>query len=375
VQSSFLWALAIFVLINVFLNKENQSKAIAAATATARLSDYDGVERDPNYLEHAPNVVLIGSSLLIQPEWYVDRRLPLKEPWGKSTIISLSNYHLAQGLDNELARQGFVNPHVYSLAVGGALISDAYLLLYHYLKSYPKPKVVVLDCAPRSFNDTGVTQPDCTPIFDYCFRQQDFPELHKLYLRKFDAKANYIFSRIFFTYHYRQWLSELVKKHFSFALSDISQRFYSKPSTSSIQEETSLDAKKTPLSKDAGAVKLAKSLEEYKGRYWCMSPELLGPQLRFLNRFCELCAVNQIKLIVVNMPLSRKNRALLPKGFYAVFTRAAESSVRSPAVFKNLPELMEWPADCYDDSVHLNEKGGTVLNHWLAQFITKAIAQ
>jgi hypothetical protein len=372
-KSSFCWALLLFIAANCFLNKEDRQKGIAAATSRAQLFDYVGVERDTDFLYHAPNVVLIGSSLLIHPEWNVDRNLHLTEPWGKQTIISASSYHLAQGLDNELSRLGFEEPHVYSLAVGGALMSDDYLLLYHYLKNHPKPAVVVLDCAPRSFNDTGVTQPDSTPIFDYCFQLQDLPDLHKLYLKKFDAKVNYLCSRVFFTYHHRQWLSDVTQKHIASTLGNLQKGLCSISSQlasidTGAQGVQSFRTNSVTASPDE--VKFATSLHEYKDRYWCTSRERLGPQLRFLKLISQFCASKEIKLIVVNMPLSKENRQLLPKGFYTDFVTDV-ATVGSRAIFLNLSSQGDWPRTCYDDSVHLNEKGGVKLNHLLAATIMK----
>jgi hypothetical protein len=364
VKSTFCWSLLFFLLFNLFLNKEDEKKGVVAATLRARLFDYAGIERDPGYLEHTPNIILAGSSLLLRPEWSVDRTLHLHEPWGKRTIISASDYHLAQGLDNQLASSGFEDPHVYDLAAGGALISDAYLLFYHYLKSHPKPSVVVLDCAPRSFNDSGVTRPDCTDIFDCCFRLQDLPELRRFYLNGFDATANYLCSRLYFMYHHRQWLVSEAKERISSSISTVSRFIHSDLSTTQRACNTSSSA---TISKSAAKTK-QDNLCEYQFRYSQTNRLLLAPQLKFLRLFANLCDAKQIKLIVVNMPLTRENRDLLPSGFYSDFTKDVATAIGPRATFINLAHA-EWSSDCYDDSVHLNAKGGMKLNHLLADAI------
>ena len=362
--------------MNIFLNAEDRSKGIAPDTRSEQLFDYAGTEESPKYLTHTANVLLLGSSLFLHAEWSVDRTIPITEPWGKTTIISESHYHLAQGLENELTKEGSEPSHVYNLAAGGALISDAYLLLFHYLQKHPKPSVVVLDCAPRSFNDTGVTEPDATPVFDYCFQIQDFPELHKVYLKGNSAKVNYVLSKVFFLYHHRKWLSESAQKWLVQPLTDATQVAQSKPPTKIPQygatSHTTNEIENGPtVERSEESLRMAKSLQEYKDRYRFMTRYALCPQLRFLERIEDLCTEKQIKLIIVNMPLSKENKKLFSDGFYDSYRADVAKTVRSPAVFIDLAASENWPMSCYHDSVHLNEKGGARLN----KVIANAIAQ
>lgn len=370
-KTRFCWALLIFVAANCYLNTVDRSKGIAPDTIREQLFDYAGTEESPKYLNGTANVVLLGSSLFLHPEWAVDRKLPITEPWGKVTIVSESHYHLAQGLGNELARAGFQDPYVYNLAAGGALISDSYLLLFHYLKNHPKPAVVVLDCAPRSFSDTGVTEANATPIFDYCFQLQDFPELHSTYLRSRDAKANYFLAKLFFTYHHRKWLCESSE---NWLLQRLTEGIETLPSRSTAGATAVLASggEKVPLAAETeAALRMKKSLHEYRDRYLCISRERLEPQLRYLKRIEDLCAEKQIKLIVVNMPLSKQNRELLSAGFYSDFRADVAKSLGARAVFIDLASSDDWPASLYHDSVHLNDQGGARLNQVIADAITR----
>jgi hypothetical protein len=366
--------------VNCFLNAEDRSKGIAPGTRSEQLFDYAGIEESPKYLTHTANVLLLGSSLFLHPEWSVDRTIPITEPWGKTTIISESHYHLAQGLENELAKEGFEPPHVYNLAAGGALISDAYLLLFHYLHRHHKPSVVVLDCAPRSFNDTGVNEPAATPVFDCCFQIQDFAELHKDYLKDTNAKANYVLSKVFFLYHHRKWLSESAQECLVQPIIDAAQVTQSKTPTKIAQQRAKLSVpnrmEQVPTRETTKeSLRMANSLQEYKDRYKWMTRYALGPQLRFLERIEELCADKQIKLIIVNMPLSKENRKLLLEGFYDSYRADVAKTVRSPAVFIDLALSEDWPASCYHDSVHLNERGGARLNKVIANAIMQGAWQ
>ena len=425
-KSRFACAMALFLCFNFLLNQQDQVQGFAPSTARARLFDYPGAESNVLCLKEPPNILLLGSSLLIRPEWSVDRTLPTDELLVKNTIVSECHYHLARGLGNEFERIGFQNPHVYSLAVGGGLISDSYLLLQRYLNAHPAPQMIILDCAPRSFYDSRITEPDRTPVFDYFFSFQDFCQLHHLYLRTFTAKANYLLSRVCFTYHHRLSLSEAVQQKLSAsfpksksdpaAISAIAAQAPGTPISSSVAQghgtpisSTVAQAPGTPISstvaqahggmsiKPAQLVasvpavqqysqcsapvgapqdqtKLAESLKEYYWRYEGLNPNELVNQMKFLERISEFCALSQIRLVVVNMPLTEANKQLLPAGFYESFTQKLQSTLAAQRTeFVDLASLRDWSSDCFSDSVHMNEKGGMQLNQLLAQAIAQRV--
>jgi hypothetical protein len=262
------------------------------------------------------------------------------------------------------------------------------------LKNHPKPSVVVLDCAPRSFNDSGVTEPNATLVFDHCFQIQDLAELQKLYLPKFADKIDFLCSRFFFTYHHRQWLAAMLKKQgvdvlmrntpgesriipkirrstTSTKLADTKPASFESDSvkhTDSIQpsfEETKPGKTESP---DPAA--MTKSIQEYRDRYQYTNRSSLACQLKFLKLISQRCANEHIRLIVVNMPLSGANRQLLSDGFYSDFTNDASAAVvGNNAIFINLATANGWPISHYSDSAHLNAKGGAKLNRLIAEAI------
>jgi Protein of unknown function (DUF1574) len=404
-KSRFVGALSLFLVFNFILNQQDALLGFAPSTAKAKLFDYPGAEANVLALNEPPNVLLIGSSLLIHPEWCVDRNLPVEGTLAQATIVSECHYHLARGLDNELRRVGFQNPHVYNLAVGGGLMSDSYLLLRRYLKAHPKPEVIVLDCAPRSFYDSHVTEPDRTPVFDYFFSLQDFCELQNLYLGKFTNQVNYLFSRLCFTYHHGKALCDSGQEKVQSFLLAARTKEPAAPLAPPVAAEPAAPAAPaapsvtpvTPVTvtalapisiprKISGGIpssdvqaqdqgKMAESLKEYFWRYEGLDQNQLINQMKFMDRISELCDSRQIKLIVVGMPLTEGNKRLLPKGFYDGFTQKIQTTLAARrTVFLNLATLQGWSQDCFSDSVHMNEKGGVRLNQLLAQVVAQNVS-
>lgn len=338
-------ALMLFFIANCFLNVSEKSFAFSPAGKWAEMFDYRGTETAVNYAPTPPKVLLLGSSLILYPMWDVDRALGARSG-------DANHYHFAKGLEKELANAGLKGLPVYDLSVGGGMISDSYLLLQRYLRNHPAPKFAVIDCAPRSFYDGGMTMPLDTPIFDYFFELPDFAELHSEFLPGVKNKLEFISSRTLFTYHRRRWLAEKTGEML--------------PRQTLISSQPV--ATNTPHPEPT---MMQRSLDEYRGRYNLISINNCKLQLCFLKLLCSTCSDNNIDLIVVNMPLSEGNRKLLPDGFYQQFVCEVKQTIASEpnSHFIDLADSDGWTNDVYYDSAHLNHKGGAKFNRMLAQHL------
>ncbi|MGH9637707.1 MAG: hypothetical protein ACRD72_22960, partial [Candidatus Angelobacter sp.] len=71
-------------------------------------------------LNNRPQVVLLGSSLIVNPFWLMDH---LIDPSGPDIF----HYHGSIALERALAGRGLKDQHVFDLAGFGQMISDAYI--------------------------------------------------------------------------------------------------------------------------------------------------------------------------------------------------------------------------------------------------------
>jgi len=374
IRSAFCLALALFLLLNLCLNALDCITPFSQAARAAERFDYDGTERKVERQASAPKVILLGSSLTLYPMWAVDKKFDIG-------VSDSNHYHHAKGLDKELLLRGQEAPQTYDLAVGGAFISDSYLLLKHYLKSHPSPQFVILDCAPRSFYDSAPRRAASTPIFDFCFQLSDFLDLQDQFLPDFTGKVDFLFSRLVFMYHHRQWLSQMkpleLRQCFSNWLISLQGMIEarspddvpgnSRPAQNFVNQSsiTSNSLLLNPAFRN--------SIEEYKGRYFWINESQLKTQMGFLKLIARLCTAHRSKLIVVNMPLTEANRKLLPSGFYDHFVRQVGETLGSDVLFLDLAAEPGWSSDCYMDSVHLNDTGGARYNKILAETIARQL--
>src|SRR5205814_1394981 len=148
-----------------------------------------------------------------------------------------------------------------------------------------------------------------------------------LYLPEWQDKADFLASHVCFFYGRRWHLQRDVDRGV--------QKLYSFVSFAGLQDRSA----DKPAVKQAGFMlsgnadeRWSSSLEEYQRRYRNIEGKNLEIQMGFLSRLLATCKERQIKLIVMNMPLSADNRKLLPEGFYLRFSdRVREMTVASGA--------------------------------------------
>jgi hypothetical protein len=93
---------------------------------------------------------------------------------------------------------------------------------------------------------------------------------------------------------------------------------------------------------------------EYRHHYDPIDLKRYGVQLFYFSKLADTCQTNDISLIVVNMPLSRKNRNLIPAGFYSRYLNdLQETCSKKNAAFIDL-QAETWDDDSnYTDTVHI----------------------
>jgi hypothetical protein len=114
----------------------------------------------------------------------------------------------------------------------------------------------------------------------------------------------------------------------------------------------------------------------YKGRYRNPDPSIYRAQFKFLQRLADLCKQEQIKLVLVEMPITERNVSLIKPRDY----QAYKSDLSLLAERNCLPLLNLCQFECYDfqsdykDSVHLNGYGGKkFVDHLVSHLSTSPV--
>ena len=304
-----------------------------------------------NSLPQKPNVVLLGSSLMMYPFWSMDKQ---SDPQHVGDIF---HHHGSVALENDLRKAGFNNPHVFSFAIFGQMVSDAFIYVNEYLTKDKAPEYLVYGIAPRDFSDYDLSSPMATNTFKRLVNLDNLAPYADLYLPGFQDKVDFVMSRACYFYSHRWRLQQDFNK--------VVERFYL---FSGIHKPE--PAK--PNFANAGFMifggikeRWDSSEQEYARRYKNIAERDLSLQMGFLKRLLQVSRQRGIKVILLNMPLSDVNRHLLPAEFYARYRSDLAKMANQPGVkFLDLGDNADFQRADYWDTAHLGLTGGyKVLNH------------
>lgn len=341
------WALAIFAVINLILwmaagEEKASSKDLWGGTGSIDLA-LDDLKNLPN----RPDVVLLGSSLVMYPFWSMDKE-------ADSKIYDIFHHHRSHTLEKHLAGSGFSKPTVFNLAIFGQMASDAYIYVNEFLKGDRKPSYLVLGIAPRDFSDYDLPSPVHTFTFKRLVGLKNFPNYQDLYLPNWVDKADFLCTHTCFFYGKRWRLQKEIDK----AL----EKFYQ--ATGSViglqKQETPKAAQQAGFMLDGSVEDRWKnSTEEYRRRYRNIADRDLSIQMGFLDKLMSVCQERGIRVIVVNMPLTAVNRQLLPNGFYQNFQETiGKMASQHNAAYVPLGASPDFNDGDFWDTTHLNHSGG-----------------
>jgi len=287
------------------------------------------------------------------PFWSMDMSMD------KKNMVDIFHHQRSIALEQELIRDGFKDPKVFSFAIFGQMVSDAYLFTNEFLTGKDKPEYIVYGIAPRDFNDADLSSPMTTNSFKRLVNLGNFAKYADLYLPSMQEKLDFVLGRLCYFYGHRWRLQQDVNKAV--------ERVYIFAGIH--QEKKKVDFKNAGFMMFGGERERWQSSEdEYQRRYKNMSAEQISLQMSFLKKLLAETEKEKIKVVVVNMPLSQRNRKHLPKGFYSYYQQALAQECSHKGVrLVDLGANPEFVDQDYWDTAHLGPTGGFKLLHPIAQ--------
>lgn len=298
----------------------------------------------------------------------------------------------------------------FNVSMGGAMVSDQFMMSKSLFNSLHKPKVVVVGVNPRDFIDNSMPSASATDAFNYL---SPYVELGQLATCAFpdligwmDWQINNAMPAKTTGEQLKAWLPEVIIK----ALPTTPARVVSedgevtaqaapadKQNGGNADEEADESAVKAAAG-DAGNSDVLKAIygnqgevkpgqwrvvacswgafkdntQEYRVRYKDSNPAIYPNQKKFFESYLAYLKQENIKVLVVGMPSLWPNRALLPDKFWNDFRGyLASTSTVYGAQFLDISADPRFDSKDYLDTVHLNSTGG----NRLVNIITDAIAK
>lgn len=267
-------------------------------------------------------------------------------------IGDIFHHHGSNALETELKKNGFNQTKVFSFAIFGQMISDAYIYVDEYLKGTKTPQFLVYGVAPRDFSDYDLPSPMATNSFKRLVNLSNFSRYADLYLPGFQDRIDFVCDHVCYFYNKRWRLQQELNKAMEKAY-----LFFG------------FSAQNKPKNKDANKAgfmlcgsteeRWQGSQQEYRRRYRNIGERDLSVQMGFLQKLLDTCRERGIKVVLINMPLSDVNRQLMPPGFYAQFrAKIAKISARPDVRLLDIGDSPEFTHLNFWDTAHLDQTGG-----------------
>ncbi|MBU6452987.1 MAG: hypothetical protein KGS72_14475 [Cyanobacteria bacterium REEB67] len=297
-----------------------------------------------------PEIVILGSSLMLYPATLCDLQVEGKKPVDNNwyAAIFMPEYSRANYFEKLLDKQSHLNRHITNLAVASSLMSDHSLLLDSIIDAQKKPQLVICGIAPRDFIDNNQPDPDQTPVHKLVadLRPELVPTMAKPPVEGFFTDSLLRIKRAFTCLRLsaNRIFCALVRR-----------------------PENDYAAKMVP-----GVLNLpeskAKDLVLYDKVYNPVKLPRLTQQAKSLEHMLQVAQQNQIKVLLVNMPVTAENADLLPVSTLARYNRTvSDIAAKYQVTLLDLQRSPQFDAADFIDSCHLNARGGAKFYEQLAK--------
>ncbi len=227
---------------------------------------------------------------------------------------------------------------ISNLSFNLQVVSDGFILSDKLLIGPKQPKLVVLCVCPRDFIDHDIKDVTRTTTFRKIVTLADFPRLASVLDLSFFDCARAAYSNLCCFYDERAAVQEHLKARTVAAYKWLGTACQQKPEVEDLWTH---------------------SLREYAWRYEGISTTKLAPQMSTLRQTVELCKSRGMKVVLVNLPMSRDNLDLLPIGFYTDFCgRLKQLSSEGDCQFIDCGSSKQIAKVDFVDCAHLNSEGG-----------------
>jgi hypothetical protein len=295
--------------------------------------------RDYQSLKEAPDLLLLGSSLMMA---VVDRT----DCGYLKQRIDSRYHHRFQWLEDALSVKLGFKPRTFVFASPGQFASDAYLISSTLLTEGKKPPVLIYGVAPRDFMDNVLKSTVGTEPARCLIRQE-----HGLQpaLSACGSTDEFIDSLLSATSFFYGWRDEVTARL---------------PGAKPVVADGKGHFEVDPA--ECMATGWKNDLSEYQYRYRPFHPRMFLSQVGYCERLLGFCRRNDIKVVLVRMPISERNKAIMPDGFYDIYRSAVDRlATKYGATVIDADDSFRLTESDYADSVHLNGKGAPTFSQAL----------
>jgi hypothetical protein len=297
--------------------------------------------------------------------------------------LDQTTYHRSAFVDHILCSTFGGTYNTFDLAIPGQMPSDAYMAFRAGLGAGLKPKVVIYGVAPRDFIDSTLHSPLDTESYHYLSRLVALDTVAPELFRDPVVRFNRTLEKSVFLYGH--------SLDFQIAAADRMQQLIdvavprpwsSQPFTYWDRQKLFPNYKKTelyptamiasPLEQKFKLSRFTDNTKDYIDRYRHQRADIYRIEFFFLEKLAALCHQNKIDLVLVNMPVTKKNVSILTDQRYRDYLADLSRFGQSSAVpVLDLNDFNQYTILDFHDLVHLNGCGAQKFFSSLGQSLSQ----
>lgn len=319
--------------------------------------------RTQDYLrqKESPDVVLLGSSLIMNPVSILDADYLNKD------IDAVHHPRCAYAEDRLANALHVKDPVCFNFGLPGGMVSDDFMVA-RALFPRKKPKLLVVGLTLRDFIESHVQCASSTPTYHYFSHFFPVDDLVDQSMPEFWQRFDYWQGKLVYLLGKRldaQLISAEKTKAFVAALFgagskqnpldeikiDHSANVARKLRSVAEEGEFILEANKpTPYEDNSG---------EYRTRFRRKNDKLFAAESFFLDRLLQFTQKEGIETVIVNMPLTTINMRIMPPGSYDKYMATVQNAAaRYNCAFVDMNDFKTFAGVDFQDTAHMNANGG-----------------
>jgi len=347
-----------------------------------------------------PTIMLVGSSLA----QYASNLCDFGQFGSPDLNKEFATYTRFRYLDKAMAqRDPAARLETANLSNSGAMISEDFLIIKEALSKKNPPRAVVLEIGPRDFIDNMTPDPYRSRLAQVLAKRQE-PFAWR-WDRSTSDNLDITAEKLSLFYSMRGELHDCIVKmacdnlHHPASIYQAGLMAKLAPKAELISDQGAAQGQSQGKSQKPGKVKekgtmtfghiddavgsealKEYSVSEYKGRYLPVNEKKWPVELDNLKQLIAYCAEKKVPLIVVNMPLTERNLAVLPDDFKTLYEKSVREICNQAErendcfAYVDLRNDKRFELSDFRDTVHMRSTGGKKLADLLAPIVIEKVA-
>lgn len=374
IQSCFIAALVLFFITDLFVRFEFHPDPYSLPERSFvwwAVNDY-------RQLAKAPDIVFFGSSLMLTVVNGADATR-------YKTMIDTALHHKSDYLQELLSSKLKQPVSTFCFAIGGQMASDVYAIASNFITHNFKPHTVLWGIAPRDFLDSafpGAASSDTAHYMNKIASKGlivDERKSFSIILDQFLCQLSSIYSqRQDFVSILKNKLRKLQNEKSIAWLADNNKASSPSPTGRAVMVRELMNPHDGNMGDIAigewlinptlqPSTELKDNTHEYQLRYHPFKPKTFFSQIAYFDHFLQMQKKLGVKVILVNMPLSKENMSLLPKSSYKQYLATVKSLAKIYGVsFLDYNQDPRFGSGDFFDTAHLNGIGSKKLVEFIS---------